>query len=94
MLGLDVHDCALARQEVYRYGKLRPGMVLTVEPGLYFQADDLTVPAELRGIGVRIEDDLLVTEDGYRNLSDAIPRGADAVEAWMAAVWEEDHAAR
>src|SRR5690606_14466116 len=44
MLGLDVHDCAKARQETYRYGKLQPGMVLTVEPGLYFQKDDLTVP--------------------------------------------------
>ena len=50
-------------------------MVLTVEPGLYFQADDLTVPEEYRGIGVRIEDDILVTEDGNRNLSAALPRG-------------------
>ena len=45
-------------------------MVLTVEPGLYFQADDLLVPEELRGIGIRIEDDILVTADGTRNLSD------------------------
>ena len=58
MLGLDVHDCAQARQEVYKFGKLKPGMVLTVEPGLYFQEDDLTVPAKYRGIGVRIEDDV------------------------------------
>jgi Xaa-Pro aminopeptidase len=86
MLGLDVHDCAKARQEVYRYGKLKPGMVLTVEPGLYFQLDDLTVPARYRGIGVRIEDDVLVTARGMRNLSAAIPSEASAVEAWMRSV--------
>jgi len=83
MLGLDVHDCAHARQETYRKGPLEVGYVLTVEPGLYFQPDDLTVPADLRGIGVRIEDDLVVTTDGCRNLSAALPRDPDAVEAWM-----------
>src|SRR5262245_25040668 len=87
MLGLDVHDCAQARQEVYKFGKLKPGMVLTVEPGLYFQVDDLTVPARYRGIGVRIEDDVVVTEKGMKNLSADIPSGTDAVEAWMADVW-------
>ncbi|MEV0963819.1 aminopeptidase P family protein [Streptomyces sp. NPDC049910] len=84
MLGMDVHDCAAARRETYAAGTLEPGMCLTVEPGLYFQADDLTVPEEYRGIGVRIEDDILVTEDGNRNLSAALPRRADEVEAWMA----------
>ncbi|MGW1995707.1 aminopeptidase P family protein [Embleya sp. NPDC001921] len=84
MLGLDVHDCAVARTESYVDGALEPGMCLTVEPGLYFQADDLTVPEEYRGIGVRIEDDILVTEDGNRNLSAALPRDADEIEAWMA----------
>ncbi|MET7937030.1 aminopeptidase P family protein [Streptomyces sp. NPDC005322] len=84
MLGLDVHDCAVARTETYVAGTLEPGMCLTVEPGLYFQADDLTVPEEYRGIGVRIEDDILVTEDGRRNLSAALPRTSDDVEAWMA----------
>ncbi len=83
MLGMDVHDCAHARQELYRKGPLQPGYVLTVEPGLYFQPDDLTVPEDLRGIGVRIEDDVLVTEDGCRNLSAALPRDPDALEAWM-----------
>jgi Xaa-Pro aminopeptidase len=83
MLGLDVHDCAEARRETYRDAPLAPGMVLTVEPGLYFQADDLTVPAELRGIGVRIEDDVLITADGNRNLSAALPRGADEVADWV-----------
>ncbi|WEH34488.1 aminopeptidase P family protein [Streptomyces sp. AM 4-1-1] len=84
MLGMDVHDCAAARTEAYVSGTLEPGVCLTVEPGLYFQADDLTVPEEYRGIGVRIEDDILVTEDGNRNLSDSLPRRADEVEAWMA----------
>ena len=82
-LGLDVHDCAHARQEHYREGPLAAGMVLTVEPGLYFRADDHTVPAEFRGIGVRIEDDVLVTANGFRNLSAAIPRSVDDVEAWV-----------
>ncbi|MEU6990720.1 aminopeptidase P family protein [Streptomyces sp. NPDC046465] len=84
MLGMDVHDCAAARTEAYVNGTLEPGMCLTVEPGLYFQADDLTVPEEYRGIGVRIEDDILVTEDGNKNLSAALPRTSDDVEAWMA----------
>lgn len=84
MLGLDVHDCAQARNDEYVGGVLEPGMVLTVEPGLYFQPDDLTVPEEWRGIGVRIEDDLLVTEGGHENLSDGLPRSAGDVEAWMA----------
>jgi Xaa-Pro aminopeptidase len=86
MLGLDVHDCAQARTESYVDCVLEPGMVLTVEPGLYFQQDDLTVPAEYRGIGVRIEDDILVTPDGARNLSAGLPRQADEVESWMAAL--------
>nr|WP_241265535.1 aminopeptidase P family protein [Streptomyces boncukensis] len=84
MLGMDVHDCAVARRETYADGTLEPGMCLTVEPGLYFQPDDLTVPEEYRGIGVRIEDDILVTEDGNRNLSAALPRTAEDVERWMA----------
>jgi Xaa-Pro aminopeptidase len=84
MLGLDVHDCAVARTETYVEGTLEPGMCLTVEPGLYFQADDLTVPEEYRGIGVRIEDDILVTENGNRNLSAGLPRRSDEVELWMA----------
>jgi Xaa-Pro aminopeptidase len=86
MLGMDVHDCAAARTEAYVDTTLEPGMCLTVEPGLYFQADDLTVPEEYRGIGVRIEDDILVTEDGNRNLSAQLPRRSDEVEAWMAAL--------
>ncbi|HZN16647.1 MAG TPA: aminopeptidase P family protein [Micromonosporaceae bacterium] len=85
MLGLDVHDCAQARKERYRDGALAEGYVLTVEPGLYFQPEDELVPAELRGIGVRIEDDVLVTSTGAVNLSAGLPRTADDVEAWLAA---------
>ncbi|MCU1596625.1 MAG: Xaa-Pro aminopeptidase [Actinomycetota bacterium] len=83
-LGIDVHDCAQARRDLYLDGILEPGMVFTIEPGLYFQPDDLTVPEEYRGIGVRIEDNILVTESGAENLSVGIPRTADDVEAWLA----------
>lgn len=88
MLGLDVHDCAQARAQTYKFGQLQPGMVLTVEPGLYFQMDDLTVPVRYRGIGVRIEDDVLVTAKGMRNLSAAFPSEASDVEQWMAKLWK------
>ena len=86
-LGIDVHDCALATREQYMDAELKPGMVLTVEPGLYFKADDLLAPEQFRGIGVRIEDDVLVTEDGFENLSAAMPRTSTDVEAWIAGVW-------
>ncbi len=84
MLGLDVHDCANSDPALYPKGDLAEGMVLTVEPGLYFQEDDKLVPEELRGIGIRIEDDIVVTADGPRNLSAALPRDPDQIEAWMA----------
>jgi Xaa-Pro aminopeptidase len=81
-LGMDVHDCQLLLREEYLDGVLEPGMILTVEPGLYFKADDRLAPAEFRGIGVRIEDNVLVTADGHENLSASMPRSADDVEAW------------
>jgi Xaa-Pro aminopeptidase len=84
MLGMDVHDCGQASTDIYPKGDLAEGMVLTVEPGLYFQADDLLVPEEMRGIGIRIEDDILVTAEGSRNLSAALPRTSSDVEEWMA----------
>ena len=86
MLGIDVHDCAKARAEEYRFGKLREGMVLTIEPGLYFQPDDGTVPERFRGIGVRIEDDFAVTHDGVENLSAILPSKSGDVERWIAEV--------
>ena len=82
-LGLDVHDCAQARRDLYLDGVLEPGMVFTIEPGLYFKSDDLTVPEEYRGIGVRIEDNVLLTATGNENLSAALPRRPEDVEAWM-----------
>lgn len=83
-LGLDVHDCAQAKNELYMEGIIEPGMVFTIEPGLYFKEEDLAIPEELRGIGIRIEDDVLVTEDGNENLSAALPRTVEGIEAWMA----------
>jgi Xaa-Pro aminopeptidase len=82
-LGLDVHDCAAMKRGLYLDGELRPGMVFTVEPGLYFKEEDLAVPPELRGIGIRVEDDVLVTEGGAENLSAALPRRPDDIEDWM-----------
>ncbi|MFI2611835.1 aminopeptidase P family protein [Kitasatospora sp. NPDC018619] len=84
MLGLDYHDCASARAGRYLDGTLEEGMVLTVEPGLYLQPDDETLPAELRGLGIRIEDDLVITADGAHLMSGALPRAAGDVESWMA----------
>ncbi|MDR1295330.1 MAG: aminopeptidase P family protein [Bifidobacteriaceae bacterium] len=86
-LGLDVHDCARARAELYLDGVLEPGMVFTIEPGIYFKLEDLAVPAEYRGIGARCEDDVLITADGNVNLSADLPRRADAIEEWMARIW-------
>jgi Xaa-Pro aminopeptidase len=83
-LGIDVHDCAQARREKYREGTLAEGMIITVEPGLYFKSDDELVPENLRGIGVRIEDDIVITGDGAENLSSGLPRSSADVEAWMA----------
>ncbi|MCY4456224.1 MAG: aminopeptidase P N-terminal domain-containing protein [Chloroflexi bacterium] len=79
-LGMDVHDVGRYR-EGEESVELRPGMVLTVEPGLYFAPGIRGVPRRLRGIGVRIEDDVLVTRDGYRVLSGAIPKQPDDLEA-------------
>ncbi|GIF72332.1 aminopeptidase P family protein [Asanoa siamensis] len=83
MLGIDVHDCSQARKENYRDGVVAENYVLTVEPGLYFQAEDELVPAELRGIGVRIEDDVLVTATGTRVMSAGLPRSSAEVESWL-----------
>jgi Xaa-Pro aminopeptidase len=83
-LGIDVHDCAQARKEMYLDAELKEGMVFTIEPGLYFHEDDLLAPESFRGIGIRIEDDVLVTATGVENLSRALPRNPDEIEAWMA----------
>ncbi|QWW20076.1 aminopeptidase P family protein [Schaalia sp. 19OD2882] len=86
-LGLDVHDCAQARAEMYMDALLEPGMCFTIEPGLYFRADDMLLPEELRGMGVRIEDDCVVNQDGsVTRISEDIPRTIADVEAWIAQV--------
>jgi Xaa-Pro aminopeptidase len=80
-LGLDVHDAGVYAIE----GKARPlepGMVFTVEPGLYVPLREEKAPAHLRGVGVRIEDDVVVTDDGHENLTASIPKRVDDVEAW------------
>jgi len=82
-LGIDVHDCAHARKEQYAEAVLEAGMILTVEPGFYIQPDDTLFPEEYRGIGVRIEDDILVTASGAKILSNALPRHPDEVEVYM-----------
>jgi Xaa-Pro aminopeptidase len=82
-LGIDVHDCAHARKEEYAEGVLEPGMILTVEPGFYIQPDDTLFAPEYRGIGVRIEDDILVTESGAKILSNTLPRHPDEVEVYL-----------
>ena len=82
-LGLDVHDVGEYRIDG-QSRVLEPGMVFTIEPGLYIGADDAAVPPKWRGIGIRIEDDVLITADGHRVLTDALERSADAVEALMA----------
>jgi Xaa-Pro aminopeptidase len=81
-LGLDVHDVGLYRRD-HEPRTLEPGMVFTVEPGIYVPADAEKAPARLRGIGVRIEDDVIVTEAGHENLNTAIPKAPGDVERWM-----------
>jgi Xaa-Pro aminopeptidase len=82
-LGLDVHDVG-----DYKIGGewrvLEPGMVLTVEPGLYIAPDNLNVEQKWRGIGIRIEDDVVVTKDGYELLTPGLPRSVEEIERWMA----------
>jgi Xaa-Pro aminopeptidase len=92
-LGIDVHDCAQARVEKYRDAILEPGMIITVEPGLYLKPDDELLPAHLRGIGVRIEDDILITSTGNENLTAMLPRSSVDVEAWISSIWDRtrDH---
>src|SRR5688572_20591196 len=84
-LGLDVHDAGryFNDQTAKESKPFAPGMVLTVEPGLYIPPDDKSAPSKYRGIGIRIEDDVLVTEDGNRILTSKVPKGADEIEALM-----------
>lgn len=81
-LGLDVHDVGRYTQ-AGKPRSLDAGMAFTVEPGLYIAPDDESAPEHLRGIGVRIEDDVVITQDGIENLNLAIPKEPDEVEAFM-----------
>lgn len=81
-LGMDVHDVGSYKQNG-TWRELEPGMVMTIEPGLYV-APDAEVPAQFRGIGIRIEDDVLVTEDGHEVLSRDVPKDVEAIERLMA----------
>ena len=82
MLGVEVHDVAKTR-EGEEYKTFQPGMVMTVEPGLYIDPDSEDIPAEYRGIGVRIEDNILVTESGCEVLTAAVPKTIDEIEKLM-----------
>jgi len=84
-LGMDVHDAGryFTDQKSKNSRPFAPGMVLTVEPGLYIPPDDKDAPAKYRGIGIRIEDDVLVTEDGNVNLTAKVPKEAEAIEELM-----------
>ncbi len=82
-LGLDVHDVGEYRIDG-ESRLLEPGMVFTVEPGLYVAPDDQGVAAKWRGIGIRIEDDVVITRDGHRVITDKLARSADDVESLMA----------
>ena len=84
-LGLDTHDAGryFADHKAKNSRPFAPGMVLTVEPGLYIPADDKNAPSKYRGIGIRIEDDVLITEDGNVNLTARCPKQAEEIEELM-----------
>lgn len=83
-LGLDVHDVGTYRNSDGTPRAFEPGMVLTVEPGIYIP-NDADVDPQWRGIGIRIEDDVVVTEEGHHNLTGDVPKTIDEIEAWMTA---------
>jgi Xaa-Pro aminopeptidase len=83
-MGIDVHDPAPYKDKKHREIPLQKGMVLTIEPGIYIDKDDKSVPERYRGIGIRIEDNILITKDGYENLSSTIAKTVDEVESLCA----------
>ena len=86
-LGMDVHDVGVYKAN-NEWVHLRAGMVVTVEPGLYIPDNDPNIPEEYRGIGVRIEDDIVITDKGSNNLTYAAPKTVEDIEAWMADIME------
>jgi Xaa-Pro aminopeptidase len=83
-MGLDVHDPCPYVDEEGEPVRFEAGMVMTIEPGLYFRSDDESVPKQFRGIGIRIEDDILVTDEGYENLSSMIAKTVGEIETMCA----------
>ena len=83
-LGLDTHDaCKNTFDDKFDFDILKTGNVITDEPGIYIPKDDKDAPAKYRGIGVRIEDDLLVTKNGCEVLTGELPKEVDAIENMM-----------
>ncbi|GIU21735.1 MULTISPECIES: aminopeptidase P N-terminal domain-containing protein [unclassified Shewanella] len=82
-LGMDVHDVGPYHDNEGQWRTLETDMVFTIEPGIYFPEDALDIPAAYRGMGIRIEDDILVTETGFENLSVHVPRTIEEIEAFM-----------
>ncbi|MGM0554782.1 MAG: aminopeptidase P N-terminal domain-containing protein, partial [Myxococcota bacterium] len=80
-LGIDVHDVGPYYDDAQQWRALAPGMILTIEPGIYIPEGDESAPEEMRGLGIRIEDDILVTNEGCENLSKSCPKTIDEVEA-------------
>lgn len=83
-LGMDVHDVGKYFDKDSQSRTIEAGMVMTIEPGLYIQENSVDIPSEYIGIGIRIEDDILVTETGYENLSKRVPKEIDEIERLMA----------
>jgi len=81
-MGLDVHDECPYKDKKSKEIALQKGMILTIEPGIYIDENDMEVPAKYRGIGIRIEDDILVTQDGYENLSKKILKELKDIESF------------
>ena len=81
-LGLDVHDVGRYKDADNQPVKLEPGMVITVEPGIYISRES-GADERWRGIGIRIEDDLIITEDGFENMTESVPKTVEEIEAWM-----------
>ena len=79
-MGIDVHDQAPYKTAKGKEIALREGMVLTIEPAIYCDKDDLSIPKKYRGIGIRIEDNILITKDGYENLSSKIVKTISDIE--------------
>jgi Xaa-Pro aminopeptidase len=84
-LGIDVHDVGSYAHDGELGRALEPGMVFTVEPGLYFHGDEEGCPERYEGIGVRIEDDVLVTDTGCEVLSSRVPKAPEELEAIVGA---------